>query len=172
MLGGLRKGWALNRATLNFSRLPVAAMAVGFAQRATELATDFACRETVAGQPLLNYQNVQLALADMEAETAAIRALVWQYAHAWTPWQAKASIAKFTATDRAQLVIERGMDLMGEHSLLHAAEIEKIFRDNRLTRIFEGTNQINRLAVIEDQQPQLLAKIAAFKREVTHAQPI
>lgn len=172
VLGGLRKGWALNRATLNFSRLPVAAMAVGFAQRATELATDFACRETVAGQPLLNYQNVQLALADMEAETAAIRALVWQYAHAWTPWQAKASIAKFTATDRAQLVIERGMDLMGEHSLLHAAEIEKIFRDNRLTRIFEGTNQINRLAVIEDQQPQLLAKIAAFKREVAHAQPI
>lgn len=169
ILGGLRKGWALNRATLNFSRLPVAGMAVGFAQRATELATDFACRHTIADQPLLHYQHVQLALADMQAETAAIRALVWQYARAWTPWQAKASIAKFHATDGAQQVIERGMNLMAEHSLLHAAEIEKVFRDSRLTRIFEGTNQINRLAVIEDQQTQLLAKIAAFQREVSHA---
>lgn len=172
ILGGLRKGWALNRATLNFSRLPVAAMAVGFAQRATELVTDFVCRENIAGQPLLHYQNVQLALADMQAETAAIRALVWQYARAWTPWQAKASIAKFHATDRAQQVIERGMDLMAEHSLLHSGEIDKVFRDNRLTRIFEGTNQINRLAVIEDQQPDLLAKIAAFKREVAHVSSI
>lgn len=163
VLGGVRKGWALNRATLNFSRLPVAAMAVGFAQQATDLATDFVCRMTMAGHPLIHYQNVQLALADMQAETAAIRALVWQYAKAWTPWQARASIAKFYATDRAQKVIERGMNLLGEHSLLHASEMEKAFRDNRLTRIFEGTNQINRLAVIEDQQDLLLARITEHR---------
>lgn len=168
VLGGVRKGWALNRATLNFSRLPVAAMAVGFAQHATELATDFVCRVQMGGHPLVHYQNVQLALADMQAETAAIRALVWQYAKAWTPWQARASLAKFHATDRAQKVIERGMDLMGEQGLLHANEMEKAFRDNRLTRIFEGTNQINRLAVIEDQQTMLLERIARHQQAVRY----
>jgi len=50
------------------------------------------------------------------------------------------------------------MDLMGNHSLLHANRAEKAFRDARLPIIFEGTNQINRLAVIEDIQEEVLAK--------------
>lgn len=162
VLGGLRNGWALNRATLNFSRLPVAGMAVGFAQNATDIATDFACRTTLGGRPLLHYQQVQLSIADMQATTSSIRALVWQFAKTWTPWQAKASIAKFYATDQAQNVIEQAMDLCGDYGLLHENGLEKTFRDNRLTRIFEGTNQINRLAVIEDQQQQLLTQIARY----------
>lgn len=52
------------------------------------------------------------------------------------------------------------MDLLGSSAVLHGSGIERTFRDNRLTRIFEGTNQINRLAVIEDQQASLLARIA------------
>lgn len=159
VLGGLRGGWALNRATLNFSRLPVAAMSVGFARRATEIATEFACRERLAGRPLIDRQHVQLAIAEMQAETAAIRALVWQFARRRVPEQAKASLAKFQASDRAQVVIERAFGVLGEHGLLHDNELEKVFRDNRLVRIFEGTNQINRLAVIEDQQELLLAAI-------------
>lgn len=157
VLGGLRGGWALNRATLNFSRLPVAAMSVGFARRATEIATAFACREQLAGRPLIDRQHVQLAIADMQAETAAIRSLVWHFARRRVPEQAKASLAKFHASDRAQVVIERAFDVLGEQGLLHDNELEKVFRDNRLVRIFEGTNQINRLAVIEDQQELLLA---------------
>ncbi|CBL44396.1 Acyl-CoA dehydrogenase [gamma proteobacterium HdN1] len=159
VLGGLRNGWALSRATLNFSRLPVASMAVGFAQAATDIATDHACRQMLGGRPLIHYQHMQLGIADLQAATASIRALVWEYARAWTPWQAKASIAKFQATDQAQQVIERAMDLCGEMGLTHAMGLEKIFRDNRLTRIFEGTNQINRLSVIEDQQREFLDRI-------------
>jgi alkylation response protein AidB-like acyl-CoA dehydrogenase len=158
VLGGLRGGWALNRATLNFSRLPVASMSVGFAQRATEIATEFACHERLAGRPLIDRQHVQLALADMQAETSAIRSLVWQFSQRRVPEQAKASLAKFHAGDRAQVVIERAIGLLGEHGLLHQTGLEKVFRDNRLTRIFEGTNQINRLSVIEDQQQLLLAE--------------
>ncbi len=160
VVGGLRKGWGLARATLNLSRLPVAAMGVGFAQQAVDLATDFACRETLAGRPLVHYQQVQSMLADVQAETAAIRALVWQSASQWTPRQDDASLCKFQATDRAQVVIEAVMDLLGNHAVSHAGAIERTLRDARLTRIFEGTNQINRLAVIEDQQASLLARIA------------
>ncbi|NMN93754.1 acyl-CoA dehydrogenase family protein [Antrihabitans stalactiti] len=158
VVGGLRQGWALNRATLNVSRIPVAAMGVGFARAAMEAALEFACSTTLAGKPLVNYQEVQLQLADMVAETAAIRGMVWDQARTFIPTQAAASMTKLYCTDRALNVCNTAMDLIGNHSLLHANRAEKAFRDARLPIIFEGTNQINRLAVIEDIQEEVLAK--------------
>ena len=157
VVGGLRQGWVLNRATLNSSRIPVASMGVGFAVAATEEAVQFARSFKLGGKPLIDYQEVQLQLASMLAETRAIRSLVWQEArHAWKPRQLNASVCKLQATDRAQVVCEMAMDLMADQGTLHEQRIEKIFRDLRLTRIFEGTNQINRLSVIDDWQAQLL----------------
>lgn len=157
VVGGLRNGWVLNRATLNSSRIPVASMGVGFARAATETAIEFARRYTLAGKPLVHYQDVQIHLANMVAETRAIRSLVWQEArHARRPRQLHAALSKFHATDRAQAVCEMALDLLADHGGLHEQRIEQIFRDVRLTRIFEGTNQINRLALIEDWQGQLL----------------
>lgn len=159
VVGELRQGWALNRATLNVSRMPVGAMGVGLAQAAVDVAVDHACRTNLGGRPLLAYQDVQLALAQMLAETSAARALVWQSARTWRPRQAIASTAKFYCTDVAMRVIERAMDLVGERAVLHATRLEKLYRDARLTQIFEGTNQINRLAVIEDLQEDFLTRI-------------
>ncbi|MDO8654317.1 MAG: acyl-CoA dehydrogenase family protein [Undibacterium sp.] len=157
VIGGLRNGWALNRATLNASRIPVASMAVGFARAATETAVEFARRYTLGGKALIHYQDVQLHLATMVAETRAIRSLVWQEAKSgWQPRQLNTSLCKFHATDRAQRVCEMAMDLLADHGGLHENKLDKIFRDVRLTRIFEGTNQINRLSMIEDWQTQLL----------------
>ena len=62
---------------------------------------------------------------------------------------------KFHASDTAMSVIELAMDVLGPDSLLHQQRLEKVWRDCRLTQIFEGTNQINRLAVIEDLQAHL-----------------
>lgn len=158
VVGGLRKGWAINRATLNASRIPVASMGVGFARAATETAVEFARRYRLGGKALIDYQDVQLHLATMVAETRAMRSLVWQEArHAWQPRQLHAALCKFHVTDRAQKVCEMAMDLLADHGGLHEERIERIFRDVRLTRIFEGTNQINRLALMEDWQGQLLA---------------
>ena len=93
----------------------------------------------------------------MVAETRAIRSMVWQEAqNAWKPRQLNASVCKFHATDRAQVVVEMALDLLADQGGLHEQNVEKIFRDVRLTRIFEGTNQINQLSVIEDWQDQLL----------------
>jgi alkylation response protein AidB-like acyl-CoA dehydrogenase len=159
VIGGLRNGWALSRAVLNTSRIPVASMAVGFAAAATEIAAEFACTYTLGGKRLIDYQDVQLDLATMVAETRAIRSLVWQEArHAWQPRQLFASVCKFQVTDRAQHVCAMAMDLLADHGSLHENRIERIFRDVRLTRIFEGTNQINRLSVIEDWQSELLGR--------------
>jgi len=157
VIGGLRNGWALNRATLNSSRIPVASMGVGFARAATEVAIEFARHYQVGGKALIHYQDVQLHLATMVAETRAMRSLVWQEAQAgWRPRQLSASMCKFHVTDRAQRVCEMAMDLLADHGGKHENKLEKIFRDVRLTRIFEGTNQINRLSMIEDWQAQLL----------------
>ena len=156
VIGGLRRGWAINRAILNLSRLPVAAMAVGFAQAATEHATRFACEYHLAGKPLIDYQETQLQIAQLIADTSAMRALVWHSGLSWRSQQSKASINKFFCSDMAVSVCDRAMQLMSNHGGHHANAVEKCFRDARLTQIFEGTNQINRLAVIEDMQEELL----------------
>ena len=157
VIGGLRNGWALNRATLNASRIPVASMGVGFARAATETAIELARQYKLGGKALIHYQDVQLHLATMVAETRAIRSLVWQEARAaWKPRQLNASLCKFQVTDRAQHVCEMAMDLLADHGGRYHQQVEKIFRDVRLTRIFEGTNQINRLSMVEDWQAQLL----------------
>jgi alkylation response protein AidB-like acyl-CoA dehydrogenase len=158
IVGGLRNGWALNRASLNFSRIPVASMSVGFARGALEAALEFAGRTTLGGKALVNYQEVQLMLAQMVAETAAIRSMVWEQARVFIPRQGAASMTKLHCSDRALEVCYTAMDLLGNHSLLHANKVEKAWRDARLPIIFEGTNQINRLAVIEDMQEEVLSK--------------
>ncbi len=165
VLGGLRRGWALNRATLNLSRLPVAAMGVGFARAATEAAIEFACRTKLGGKLLVDYQEVQIALADMLAETQAARAMVWEAARRMQPLQREASAAKFFCTDTALRVCTRAMDLLGNHAVLHGQRVERAWRDARLTQIFEGTNQINRLAVVEDVQEHLVAIIARLQEK-------
>jgi alkylation response protein AidB-like acyl-CoA dehydrogenase len=159
VIGGLRNGWAINRATLNISRLPVAAMGVGFARAATDAAIEFACSFRLGGKPLISYQDVQLAVADMLAKTQAARAMVWTAAKRKQPLQREASAAKVFCTDTAIEVCTRAMDLLGNHAVLHRERVEKAYRDARLTQIFEGTNQINRLAMVEDIQEQLASTI-------------
>jgi butyryl-CoA dehydrogenase len=160
VLGGVRGGWSLNRQTLNLSRLPVASMAVGFAQAACDIAADFACRTQVGGKALIHQQDVQLALAQMLTETSGLRGQLWACARDWAPRQGVASMNKFHATDTAMGVIAQAMDLLGQHALCHDQRLEKVYRDCRLTQIFEGTNQINRLAVIEDLQEDFLRRLA------------
>ncbi len=151
VIGGLRQGWALNRATLNISRIPVGAIALGIARGAMEQAIEFVCRTQMAGKALINYQDVQLAVAEMLTLTTAMRSLVWQAAKTWKPSQAKASITKVFCSDHAMRVCTIAMELLGNHGFLHDNLVEKHYRDARLTQIYEGTNQINRLSIIEDQ---------------------
>ena len=159
VIGGLRNGWALNRATLNFSRMPVAAIALGIARGAAEAAIDFVCRYRMGGKPLIDFQEVQLSVAQMMIETSTMRSMLWQHASQRVPMQASASICKVACSDGAVRVCEAAMELLSNHGVLHDHLVEKHFRDVRLTQIYEGTNQINRLAVIEDFQEMLLTKI-------------
>ncbi|HPU14151.1 MAG TPA: acyl-CoA dehydrogenase family protein [Aeromicrobium sp.] len=155
VVGKLRQGWSLNRQTLNLSRVPVAAMSVGFAQAACDILIDYVRHTSLGGRPLLDQQSAQLVVAEAIAQTSAIRAQLWRTSGSWRVHQSYAAMNKFHASDTAMSVIELAMDVLGPDSLLHQQRLEKVWRDCRLTQIFEGTNQINRLAVIEGLQAHL-----------------
>jgi alkylation response protein AidB-like acyl-CoA dehydrogenase len=157
LIGGLRGGWSLNKATLGISRLPVAAMGVGFARAAFEEAVAFVRGTRLGRRRLIDYQDVQLTLAECFAEIQACRAMVWAAARRRVPLHRESAAAKFHCTDAARRVCTAAMDLLGNHAVVRERLVEKTLRDVRLTQIFEGTNEINRLTVIEDLQEHLLA---------------
>lgn len=162
VVGAVRQGWAINRAVLNVSRIPVAALAVGIARGTLERTIEHVATTQAGGRPLIERQSVQLAIAQMMVDVAAMRAVVWQAAAQSQSLQSRSSIAKVFCSDTAVKVCEAAMNLVGGPGMTTAAGIEKGFRDARLTQIYEGTNQINRLAIIEDQLEFLVA--AASRR--------
>lgn len=151
VVGRVGTGWALNRNVLNFSRPAVGAIAVGIARCAFEHAVTFCNTTRLGGRPLTSYQDVQLRLADMMTKVQAARALVWHCARYRIPFQAAGSIAKVFCSDTAWEVSTAAMELLGDHGYLHRYSVEKAVRDARLTQIYEGTNQINQLAIVESQ---------------------
>lgn len=155
VVGGLEKGWMLNRLTLNYSRVPVGSIALGIARGAMEEAIQFAKNTEFSGKKLIEYQEIQMQIADMILLTSASRMLIWQYAKKWKAHQSHSSIVKVFCSDSAMKVCEIAMDILSNHSIYHKNYVEKHFRDARLTQIYEGTNQINRLSIIEDQYDEL-----------------
>ena len=151
IIGKLRGGWALNRNVLNYSRPAIGAMALGMARGAFEKTLHF-CQETFLGDKrLIQYQDVQLELAEMLSGLWAARAMVWHSCRTLRSNQAAAAATKVFATDTAYRVCNKAMELMGDQAYLRSSGVERALRDVRLTQIYEGTNQINKLALIEQQ---------------------
>ena len=161
VVGPLRGGWALARATLDASRGPVGAIALGIARSAFDAALEYAQRTVVAGRPLVDHDDAKLALADMLMELSATRALVWHAARFFPPRGVMAAIAKGFGAESAWRVCTRAMELMGDGAMLHANRAEKALRDVRLNQIYEGTDQITRLALVEAQWERDLARADA-----------
>lgn len=149
LVGTERSGWALNRNVLTYSRGPVGALALGIARGAVEAATRFARQTNLNGRPLIAFQEVQLALAEMWLDTITMRGVVWQGARHFLPQQGIAAVTKTSCADLGFRVANRAMELMGDHGYLAAHGVEKAMRDVRLNQIYEGTDQINLLAFVE-----------------------
>ena len=151
IVGRLRSGWANNRNVLNYSRPVVGAMALGHARGAFERALEF-CRKTMLGpKRLIDYQDIQIELADMIVKLWSARALVWHSCSQFRCYQSASAAAKVAASDIAFSVCTKSLEIMGDHGYVHSNGAERLWRDSRLTQIYEGTNQINRLAIIEHQ---------------------
>jgi alkylation response protein AidB-like acyl-CoA dehydrogenase len=151
VVGKVRSGWANNRNVLNYSRPVVGAMALGHGRGAFERCLEFCRRTNLGPKRLIEYQDVQLELADMAISLWAARSMIWQSCRQFRCYQSASASAKVFASDTAFRVCGQAMDLMGDHGTLHAHGVERAWRDARLTQIYEGTNQINRLALFEHQ---------------------
>jgi acyl-CoA dehydrogenase len=129
----------------------VAAAAIGMAQRAFDEAVRHALGRRQFGRPLSEFQGVQMAIAEMHAELQAARLLVYQAAYARDQGQERitleGSTAKLFATEMAQRVVDRALQLHGGQGVLKGATVERLYREVRALRIYEGASEIQKLVI-------------------------
>jgi butyryl-CoA dehydrogenase len=137
--------------TLDLARPGVAAQGVGVAQGALEYAQVYSARREQFGQPINSFQMIQQMLADMATQTEAARQLVYAAAHAADtktgPTGKLAAMCKFFATDTAMKVATDAVQIFGGYGFMRDYPIEKYMRDAKITQIYEGTNQVQRMVV-------------------------
>jgi alkylation response protein AidB-like acyl-CoA dehydrogenase len=151
LIGEVDKGMHVALATLDHSRLGVAAQAVGIAQGATDHAAAYARERRQFGQPIGDFQGIQFKLADMETRTAAARELLYAAcarADRGEPDLGKYSaMAKLFASDTAMAVTVEAVQVLGGYGYVTEYPVERYLRDAKITQIYEGTNEIQRLVI-------------------------
>ncbi len=153
VVAGEKRGWKLNRMTLDVSRAGVGAMGLGVARGALEHAIELAARRNLGPRPLLAHPEVRFELADLVTQVETVRSLVWRACSTFPPDAALSASAKLVAADVAVEVVTRAMALFGDAGITTELGLEKRLRDARLLQIFEGTNQVNRVLVAEERLP-------------------
>ena len=151
MIGAEGKGLSVALGTLERTRLGAAAQAVGIAQGATDYATQYARERVAFGKPILDLQAIQFKLADMETGTAAARELLYKacaLADRGDPQLGKyTSMAKLFASDNAMRVTVEAVQVLGGYGYVTEYPVERYMRDAKITQIYEGTNEIQRLVI-------------------------
>jgi acyl-CoA dehydrogenase len=151
LLGGEHEGWKVAMGTLDVFRASVGAQAVGLAQAALDLALAHARSRVQFGQPLGQFQLVQAQLADMATELRAARLLVYSAARLKDAGAARvtleSSMAKLYATEMAHRVVDRAVQIHGGLGVVRGSAIERLYREARAPRIYEGTSEIQRLII-------------------------
>ncbi len=135
---------------LNAGRLGIAAQAVGIARRALEHALAYAGERRQFDQPIRDFQAVQFRLADMATRVAAARALTHVAAAAKDRGEEirhRAAMAKLFASETAMWVTTQAVQLFGGYGYMRDFPVEKLFRDAKITEIYEGTSEIQRIVI-------------------------
>ena len=144
-------GFSLAMKTLDHTRITIAAQALGIAQGAFEVATKYAHERKQFGTPIFDFQAVQFMLADMAMEIAAARQLT--YAAASKSENSASDLTFFSAaskcyaTDVAMKVTTDAVQVLGGYGYVSDYPVERMMRDAKLTQIYEGTNQVQRLVM-------------------------
>jgi len=150
-LGEVGSGFALAMRTLDHTRITIAAQALGIAQGAFEVAKEYAKQRRQFAKPIFDFQAVQFMLSDMAMEIAAARQLT--YAAAAKSEREDADLTFFSAaskcyaTDVAMKVTTDAVQVLGGYGYVSDHPVERMMRDAKLTQIYEGTNQIQRLVM-------------------------
>lgn len=149
-LGEEGQGFKIAMALLDDGRIGIGAQAVGIAQAAFEAALAYAQERVQFKQEIMNFQSIQFMLADMAAQLEAARLLVYQAAVRrveGVPYSKEASMAKLFASEMAVKVTNDAMQIFGGYGYTREYPIERYLRDAKITQIYEGTNQIQRIVI-------------------------
>jgi len=154
MLGAPGEGFRVAMSALDRGRLGVAAGAVGVGQACLDACISYTKERRQFGQRIVDFQATQFTLADMETELQAARTLLYVAAAkvtAGAPDKTKfAAMAKRLATDSGMAVVDHALQLHGGYGYLQDYPVERFFRDLRVHRILEGTNEIMRVIIARE----------------------
>ncbi len=150
MLGEEGQGLKVALTTLDHSRLGIAAQAVGIAQAAFEEAARYARDRQQFGRPIMEHQAIAFRLAEMDTEIAAARALLWQ--GAWAASQPgrhsrESARAKLYASEMCNRVVGWAVQVHGGYGYSREYTIERLYRDARVTTIYEGTSEVQKMVI-------------------------
>jgi acyl-CoA dehydrogenase len=150
LIGAEGEGFRIAMRTLDIFRTSVAAAACGFARRALDEALGHARTRGMFGRMLADFQLTQTALAEMSTALDAAELLTFRAA--WLrdrgqPFTAAAAMAKLTATENAQVIIDRALQMFGGRGLVQGAVIERLYREIRALRIYEGASEVQKLII-------------------------
>jgi len=159
-LGDEGQGFAIAMSTLDGGRIGIAAQAVGIAAAAYDASVGYARERKSFGVPIGQHQMVQWMLADMAVGLDAARLLTWRAAwlkDAGQPHGAEASMAKLFAAETAMRITTDAIQVHGGYGFIREYQVERHFRDAKITQIYEGTSQIQKLVIAR----HLLGHLAA-----------
>jgi len=160
VVGPVDGAFKLAMDNFNFSRLLMSSLALGVAQAALEDAVAYARTRKQFNVPILTFQAVQFMIADTATETDAARLLIHHACRlhdAGLPYVRQAAQAKLFTTDMAQRAATRSLQIHGGNGYSREYRVERLFRDARLTQIYEGTNEIQRLIIARQVEQEMAA---------------
>ena len=149
-LGPPGGGMRIALATLDGGRIGIAAQAVGIAQAALDVAPAYAKELNAFGRPIGGFQAIQQKLADMQTEIEAARALTWRAARrkdAGLPHSVEGAQAKLFASGVARRQTSEAIQVLGGYGYTRDFPAERYYRDAKVTEIYEGTSEIQRLVI-------------------------
>ncbi|MBI3872333.1 MAG: acyl-CoA dehydrogenase family protein [candidate division Zixibacteria bacterium] len=153
ILGKVGEGFKVAMESLNSGRISVGAHSLGLAGRALYLALKYSKERKQFGQPISSFQMIQAHLANMHCRLAASRLLV--YEASWRKdkgldYATHAATAKLVASEMATYVTHRAIQVLGGYGYLRDYEVERLYREARVTELYEGTSEIQRLVIARD----------------------
>src|ERR1700749_2855651 len=168
VLGEIGGGYDLTREWFVEERLMIAARATGAAERAITLASEFANQRVQSGGPIAQHQLIAAMIADSVCDIALCRTLTHQVAWEAEPGMspkllhAKAAMVKLTASEAAGRVIDRALQIFGGRGYMRENPVERLYRDIRVDRIWEGTSEIQRMIIANEGTKRGLQSLVRF----------
>ncbi|GAB4518843.1 MAG: acyl-CoA dehydrogenase family protein [Anaerolineae bacterium] len=158
VLGGVGQGFRIAMTVLDAGRIGIAAQALGIAEAAYEAALDYARNRQAFGGPIGAFQMIQAKIADMKTRIEASRALIYNAVLAKERYKAtgerytmEASMAKLFASETAMFVTDEALQIHGGMGYSKEMPLERYYRDARITRIYEGTSEIQRMVIARNE---------------------